>query len=163
MRKKLVSHQIASAAEKLGFGCVLGNSWTYAMWEAGYIRKFKPSIEYLELYALVAGVLTWEFELRNLRMIVNCDNQAVVSMINQMSSTCPHCMHLIRILVLNSLKFNRRVFGRYLTSKQNYLSDALSRGKIDKFKKLAPKTVNEYPDKLNKLMWPASKLWKKFV
>ena len=97
----------ASRNRNFGMGCIFGTRWLYAMWEPGYIDKFQPSIEYLELLALTAGILIWEFELRNIRMIVDCDNQVVVHMVNQLKSSCPNCMKLIRILVLNGLKFNR--------------------------------------------------------
>ena len=152
----------ASAKASLGFGCVLGDKWTYGMWEPGFIKTFTPSIEYLELYALVAGIMTWQYELCNIRMFVHCDNQAVVSMINNLSSSCPNCMILIRMLVLNGLKYNRRIFAVYLSTKANYLVDSLSRGKIRKFLSLAPSTVNSYPDKVSPVIWPPSRIWKKF-
>ena len=147
----------ASAKETLGFGCVFGNKWIFAMWEPNYISKYKPSIEYLELYALVAGILTWEFDLKNIRMIVKCDNQAVVCMVNKLSSSCPHC-----ILVLNNLKFKRRIFAQFLGTKQNFLADSLSRGKLSKFFSLAPSLVNRSPDQISELIWPASKIWMDF-
>ena len=132
------------------------------MFELTLLDLYHPSIEYLELYALVAGILTWEFKLRNMRLFVKCDNQAVIAMVNSMSSTCPQCMYLIRVLVLNNLKFNRHIFATFVSSKQNHLSDALSRGKIQKFLQMSQKEVNRYPDKLNPQIWPASKLWRQF-
>ena len=50
----------ANANVNFGFGCVLGNNWAFGQWEPGYIAKFKPSIEYLELFGLVMGILIWE-------------------------------------------------------------------------------------------------------
>ena len=77
----------ASAAESLGYGCLFENRWLWGRWEVGYIRNFKPSIEYLELFALCAGILTWEDEskLQNTRITVFCDNIAVVHMINNLT------------------------------------------------------------------------------
>ena len=51
----------ASASPTLGFGAVFNNKWLFAQWEVGYINQKTntPSIEYLELLALVAAVLTW--------------------------------------------------------------------------------------------------------
>ena len=49
----------ASAAVDLGFGCVYEDRWICSMREEGFIQEYKPSIEYLELYALTAGILTW--------------------------------------------------------------------------------------------------------
>ena len=96
----------SSAAKNLGYGCVFQNNWIHGIWEPGYIKCFKPSIEYLELFALCTGVLTWESQLRNCRIILFCDNQAVVQMVNSISSSCWNCMYLLRILVLNGLIHN---------------------------------------------------------
>ena len=92
----------------LGFGCILNDRWIFGQWEDQYIERFKPSIEYLELFASVAGVLTWQSsaELVNTRVVVFCDNQATVVMINNLSSSCKNCMVLLRKLVLNGLKYN---------------------------------------------------------
>ena len=46
----------SSANPNLGFGCVFENRWFFGKWEYGFVAKFKPSIEYLELarcYALL--------------------------------------------------------------------------------------------------------------
>ena len=55
-----------------------------------------------------------------------CDNTSAVEMINNTTSSCQNCMVLIRILVLESLKSNVRVFAKYISSKANAYSDALS-------------------------------------
>ena len=160
----LTAHEIffysdASAGECRGMGCVFQNDWLFAMWEPNYIRDYKPSIEYLELLALCAGIFTWEHHLKNVRIIVFCDNQAVVAMVNNLTSGCRNCMHLICLLVLNGLRFNRRVFAHYVTSKSNFLADSLSRGLLQKFRSLALHTMHEFPMEISSTVWPASKLW----
>ena len=89
----------ASATRNLGFGYILGNSWLFEAWEPGFIERYSPSIEYLELYALSAGLFMWQNKhtLSNRCVLLHCDNMAVVSMINNLSSSCPNCMHLIRL------------------------------------------------------------------
>ena len=47
-----------SAAKKLGFGAVFNQNWLFSQWEPNFIKQMKPSIEYLELYAVVAAILT---------------------------------------------------------------------------------------------------------
>ena len=93
---QIVFYSDASAREDLGFGCILNKSWIFGRWEDGFIDQYKPSIEYLELFALVAGMITWqnEPELNNCRVIMFCDNLAVVAMINNISSSCSQCMYL---------------------------------------------------------------------
>ena len=82
----------ASRVYDLAMGCTLGNRWIFAKWPERFVEDCEPSIEYLELFAIVAGVFTWESRLANVRFIVHCDNQAVVHMVNKLMSSCKHCM-----------------------------------------------------------------------
>ena len=100
----------ASKNKLLGFGAVFGNRWIYAQWEPNYIEANDPSIEYLELLALTAALLTWGHLLQNQRIVIFCDNAAVVAMVNSMTSSCKSCMFLLHLIVLNNLVNNRRVF-----------------------------------------------------
>ena len=149
----------ASKNPLLGFGCICGTKWTYGQWESNYILKFNPNIEYLELLALCIGVFTWKTSLRNTHLLVHCDNQSVVEMVNSSSSRCKNCMQLLRFLTLNSLQYNTRVFAVHLSSKQNYLSDCLSRLKFKQFFEAAPLGIADFPDPLPAELWPASKIW----
>ena len=124
--------------------------------EKVYTRK--PSIEFLELFALCAGIFTWKESLANCRIVVFCDNQAVVNMINKITSSCKHCMYLLRLLVLNGLKYNRRVWAKYVRSRDNRLSDALSRLQLKRFRKLDP-SMAKHPNRIDSQMWPVSKLY----
>ena len=49
-----------SAAVNLGFGCIFNTQWIQGFWgdHGDFIQTCEPSIEYLELFALVAGILT---------------------------------------------------------------------------------------------------------
>ena len=72
----------ASRNPELGFGCLIDNQrWTAGQWEVGFIDKYKPSIEYLELYAICVGLFTWPDKLRNIKLLVHCDNQSVVEIV----------------------------------------------------------------------------------
>ena len=149
----------AAKGENLGIGAIFQNKfWLFAKWEAGYIRKFDPSIEYLELLGVCMGVFAWSSALRNLRIIVWCDNQSVVSMLNSTALSCKHCMILIRKLTLRSLQYNMRIFARWVSGKSNVRSDLLSCQKISKFKALSPQ-FNSPPTKLPEELWPASRIW----
>ena len=115
----------ASRNPNLGFGAICSSSWMYSKWDPDFIREHEPSIAYLELWAVVAGIMTWIHRFKNRRIVLFCDNTSAVEMINNTSS-CQNCMVLIRILVLESLKSNVRVFAKYISSKANAYSDALS-------------------------------------
>ena len=60
----------ASKNESLGFGGICNKSWMYAQWEQGFIKKWDPSIEYLELFGVLAGALLWIDRFRNRRVII---------------------------------------------------------------------------------------------
>ena len=149
-----------SAADTLGFGAILNSKWIRGDWGVEFMKEFKPSIDYLELFTLCAGIFTWQDQpqLGNCQISVYCDNMGVVHMINSTVSKCPECMHLLWLLTLNNLKFNRRVTALYVTSKNNFLSDALSRNQMARFWKLGPH-MNPHPDVISQEIWPVCKLW----
>ena len=152
----------ASKNPKFGIGATFENYWLFAQWEIGYIKKFDPSIEYLELLGVAAALLTWGHLLVNRRIIILCDNQAVIAMINNMSSSCKNCMYLIRLISLNNLIHCRRVFARFIPTKLNELSDSLSRMQFSRFWKLVQQkkiNMNSHPSKISELVWPASSIW----
>ena len=157
--RHLVANQLdffTDASGKHGFGGVCSNAWMYGVWPE-WLLQLKPSIEYQELYAVVAAALAWLSRFSNNRIIIFCDNQSVVHMINNTSSSCPNCMLLIRILVLHSLKYNIRVFARYVNTKLNRCADLISQGKIQLFK-------SEFEHELHSTeipteVWPISKMW----
>ena len=157
--KSLNFYSDASKNKKLGFGCIYNREWIFSQWEPGYIEKYNPSIEYLELYGLCAGIFTWQKELSNCRIAVFCDNKSVVDMINLSTSGCRNCIYLIRLLLLNGLQYNRRLYARHVEGKKNVLADHLSRLRISKFKRLAPKNTKFYPERINSDIYPSSKIW----
>ena len=153
----------ASGSKDLGFGALLGSDWLRGDWGSDFITQCEPSIEFLELYVLMAGILAWEnhSDLNNKRVKLHCDNKAVVHMINNMTSFCKNCMVLIRVLVLNGLKFNRKLTACYISTKDNFLSDPLSWNQMSRFWSLAPANMSRQPTKLPEVIWPISKIWLK--
>ena len=151
----------ASRNEKFGLGAICQNSWMIQQWEPGYIEKFQPSIEYLELYSVLVGIMAWIHHFANSRVILFCDNISICYMINQNTSSCRNCMVLIRLLVLYCMKVNVRVFTKHVKTKDNKSADALSRMNIAKFWKV-PGNKEKYEEKstpILKEIWPVSKLW----
>ena len=148
----------ASKAKNLGFGCTFGNNWIFGQWPQLFIEQKDPRIEFLELYALVTGLLTWQDSLVNVRVMVFCDNIAAIHKVNNTTSSCSQCMKLIRILVLNGLKYNRSIRAKFVSTKKNRIADALSRLQIKRFRKLAP-DANKLPDEIDNRMWPVTKIW----
>ena len=147
------------ASGRIGFGCYYSDRWIFSPWEKDYISNYQPSIAYLELYALCIGVFAWGSRIWNRRVIVHCDNQSVVNIINSTGSKCKNSMFLIKQLALNNLRFGTRVFAQYIETDRNVLADSLSRLDFKCFFKHTPPTVSQLPDELPHHLWPASKIW----
>ena len=152
----------AAKGRKLGMGGVFQQDWFFAKWETNYIEVFDPSIEYLELLGVCTAAFIWTNRIKNKRVVLFCDNQSVVSMVNSSSFSCKNCMKLLRLLTLRCMQFNTRVFARWVRGSSNLRADMLSRQKILPFLKLKTQDGlfhNELPEKLPEELWPASKLW----
>ena len=152
------------ASGVVGMGGVSEQDWMMQFWDKEFLLECQPSIGYLELFALVAGVKRWIWKYKNQRVCIFCDNLSVVQMVNTTSSSCMNCMVLIHMLVLQSMIHNVRIFAKHLRSAENFLADALSRGRLDIFKEKAliagrrfNATLTPIPDD----MWLISKIWVK--
>ena len=146
------------ASGKIGLGGICMEHWMGALWDENFITNCLPSIEFLELYALVAGILAWIHLFANQRVILFCDNISVRDMVNSTSSSCHNCMTLIHALVLKCMTVNVRVFIKYVKSVDNEFADALSRGQIEYFKSIRI-NHDRYPTSVPEQIWPISKIW----
>ena len=95
-----------------------------------------PSITYLELYAMTAGILVWIERFCNLRIILFCDNESAMNILNNNSSNCKNCMVLIRLIVMKCLIHNVRIYCRQIESAKNSVADSLSRHQMSRFARL---------------------------
>ena len=149
----------SDASGGIGLGAVFENRYIVATWPHEFLEINQPSIQFLELYALVAAVLTWGNLLANMRVEIFCDNTSVRDMCNDYTSSCPYYLKLIKLLVLDNLKWNRRVFVRYIKSKSNILADALSRQNFTVFWNKAPDKMRREPDNIIKGLWPPTQFF----
>ena len=156
-------HTDSSSNGRLGFGGICGGQWFARQWEVNYIRNFKLSIGYLELYAVYIGLYIWSEKIRDKRLINHFNNMSVVQMVNNTTSRCKRCMHLVRLIVLRRLCFNFRVVARYISTKANDLADSLSRLQMDRFWKLERNChFKQVSEPMPEELWPASKIWNGF-
>ena len=163
MAKELDLYSDSSANGKLGFGGFFNFRWFFGQWEPGFIKTFKPSIQYLELYAVCMAVFIWIRHFENVRLVLHCDNLSVVGMLNSTTSGCKHCMILLRKLMIKCLEHNTRIFAVHVESSKNYISDSLSRLQFTRFIRLTknrkPK-MDSLPMQLSEELWPLTKIWK---
>lgn len=136
--------------------------YCFNRWDSGFLETFDPSVQFLELYALTVGILLFSAKLKNSRVRIWCDNQAVIQIVNKGASSCKHCMILVRVITLTALFNNTRYQVEYLKSEDNVWSDYLSRMKEDKF--LAEVPANVEPVELNtpSELLPVAKFYKHY-
>ena len=153
MDERLIADQLrfytdASANSSLGFGCIYDKAWMYYRWENNFIEMCEPNIEFLELYALCIAIFTCADRLCNKQILIFCDNQAVIAMVNNTTSGCKFCMTLIIQLMILCMEINLRIFVRYVKSAENILADCLSRMDLKRFERCAAELgweMDEFP------------------
>ena len=124
------------------------------------MQECEPSIEYLELFGVTVAMLLWLKHMPNKKIMLFCDNQSVVHMINNSSSKCRNCMVLLRRITFESMICNSRVYAKYISSKDNAKANALSRMDFRRFRCLDPK-MDLFPSEIPAELWPLSKIWLK--
>lgn len=123
-------------ASNLAGAAVLRNKWL--------ILEFTPEqlarpIAWRELCAVVVACATWGNMLTGHKILIDCDNTAVVESVNKGSCKDVALMELIRALFFIAALNNFDIRLRYIQSKLNRAADLLSRLKIDQFKLEFPK------------------------
>ena len=137
----------ASGNANLGCGGYNNNNWFIMQWNEEFINEHRPSINYLELYAVTIAVINWIHRYPNKKIILFCDNMSVVHMINNNSSKCRNCMVLIRIIVLQGLMHNTKIMAKHVIGKTNIFSDSLSRLKYKDFRRIARQQGRKFDNK----------------
>ena len=91
--QRLFFYSDASKNTEYGIGAVFNDSWVAGIRPKHFIAQADPSIEFLELYALTFVIVTWQKDdlLRNRRVTLFCDNESVMYMVNQSTSSCSQC------------------------------------------------------------------------
>ena len=156
---EILMYSDASRNFKLGAGGYCGGSWFVLKWDEYFMDRNNPSIAYLELYAVTICIVNWIHRFSNRRVILFCDNMSVVYMLNKNTSSCPKCLVLIRLIVLQSMIFNVRVFAKHVTSKQNLISDLLSRNKMQRFMEVTEGKFDKFPTPIPVCLWPMNNIW----
>ena len=152
----------ASANPHLGCGGISEGDWYIQQWDEDFINQCKPSINYLELYAMTVAIMNWIHKYKNKRIYIFCDNMSVVQMVNNNSSKCKNCMVLIRLIVMKALTCNVNIKVKHVPGRFNIFSDLLSRMEYKKFwqhAKNSKRTFNKKPTQMPDEVWPMEKIW----
>ena len=129
------SLKLYTDASAASYAAVFGSQW---------IQRDFPStwqnvnIAVKELVPIVLAVHLWGDSLKNKKITFFCDNQAIVSVINNQSSKDTTIMTLVRKLVLTSLTQNFVFASKHIPGRHNVIADCLSRSQIDRTRRIAP-------------------------
>lgn len=135
----------ASGNSDLGCGCYFQGRWAVFHWPATWHSSIFTDITYLELVPIILAFCLWAYELKNKKIILRSDNNALVQIINKKSSKNTQVMHLIRHLVLLSLENNIQVKAVHVAGKQNVICDAISRFQWTRLFQFLPKHAAKQP------------------
>ena len=131
----------------LGCAAIFKTHWSFLTWpHVWYDEALLKDISFLELVPIVMAFHLWGDKLKNQSVILNTDNQALVSILNKRSSKSKRVMHLVRPLVLYCLLHNIHYRAVHVVGKSNLIADALSRQDWGKFHHYFPhKDANPTP------------------
>ncbi len=102
-----------------------GNLFAYTPWY-GIPECENLHINFKEVLALEPAIQEWFPHLANKKVIVHCDNQAAVAIINPGSYTNPVVSQSLRRIFWWSVIYNFRLLAIYIPGKSNVLADAVS-------------------------------------
>ena len=121
-------------ASDLGFGAIYGSAWIHGSWPPGY--KDLKSINFRELFAIVAAAETWGNSWSGKRIVFITDNEPITDIWGSGSSKCPEIMRLIRHLFLIAVRGGVSVSFKHTPGVDNPVADALSRFQMEKYQLL---------------------------
>jgi hypothetical protein len=129
----------SAGGQDLGFGLYFKGHWCHDKWpQSWHTSGFTSDITVLELFPILVALYIWGSELVNKKIRFNCDNMAVVQIINKLSSKSEQVMCLVRCLALRCLNLNIIIKANHVPGRFNGICDALSRFQLTKFRELAP-------------------------
>ena len=114
-------------------------------WEQGNILK---DITYLELIPIGLSMYLWGNQWHGKKILFHSDNQSVVEILNSCTSKSERVMKL----VFWSLLGNFHIKAQFIPGFINVFADLISRGKFQKFKKLAP-LADIFPTSVPETFW----------
>ena len=148
----------SGSIEKGGFGAYCGSRWSSGRFCPQFMAEYNPCIEYLELFGVAVAVLSWIRYFPNRNLCLYTDNESVKFILNKSSANGKNCMVLLRLITLECMVQNVRLFAECVGTDDNGKADALSRSDFKRFRKLGPH-MNLNPDPIPEIIWPMSKIW----
>lgn len=133
---------VSDASGSWGSGAIFGQDWFQLQW-AGLGAIGSQNITIKELLPIVVAAALWGSQWAGKTIQAQCDNIAVVAMVNARSCCETEAMHLLRCLAFLEAKYSFLLWASHIPGAQNTLADALSRDKQSLFHSLYPQANQE--------------------
>ena len=130
----------ADASGTLGFGAYFEGAWISGTWSKAQLSK---SIQWKELFAIVAAAATWGHLWQTKKILFYSDNQAIVQVWQSRRPKNATLTQLCRSLFFLAAKNNFDLFMKHLPGVTNQIADSLSRQQVHRFRQLAPEADPE--------------------
>jgi hypothetical protein len=137
-----------------GCGAYFRGEWFHYAWPPSQQLSKHTSIQWQELFAIVAAAFTWGHLWQQKRILFFCDNLPIVQAWEGKGSKQPRVMSLLRTLFLTAARNSFTITMKHLPGKSNEIADAISRKQFDRFFSLAPqaqRTPTPTPGSLTEL------------
>ena len=144
--------KLFSDASDVGFGAIYDDAWIQGSWDRWTVM---PSIDYRELFAIVAAAHTWGNNWVGKRIVFVTDNLPITQIWDKGSTPSPDVMSLIRDLFLVAARVGFSVSLKHIAGVSNPIADALSRFQGQLFRELHPQ-ANREPTEVPPQAWPQS-------
>jgi len=120
----------SDASGSWGCGAYSGSQWFQLQW----VQDIKEAhITLKELVPIVIAAALWGPLWAHQHILAQCDNAAVVAIINHNDSKIPEAMHLIRCRAFLAAKYQFSLKAVHISGSSNNLADALSRNNHNYF------------------------------
>ena len=126
------------ASGKYGCGAYYKGAWFFYKWRPHQRLSHTISIQWQELFAIIAAAMTWGHLWSQKRICFHCDNQAIALAWQGKSSKQPKLMTLLRKLFFIAAQNNFTVTIKHIPGTKNSIADAISRMQLQRFFSLAP-------------------------
>ena len=120
-----------------GFGCeaIWGRHWFQYRWPSAFQGR---AIATQELLPIVMACMIWGPWWANNMVVVHCDNQAAVCVVNTGYSRDKDMMHLMRCLFFIRAYWGIGMRAEHIPGEQNTAADAISRGNLSTLFQVSP-------------------------
>ena len=141
----------SDASGSCGCGAWSNSDWFQLAWDQAS-QHFQIAIK--ELIPVLTATVIWGRKWKGCSVVVNCDNEAVVVILNSRYSKDVHLMHMLRTLFFIEAQYQFKITARHIPGTLNTLADYLSRNELKSFY-TNHHIANRYPSCIpdNLLQW----------